>query len=317
MRNILLATTGSVAAVVLSDKLRSRLELLGEVKLIHTGQQEQFSSWHPGDVIEHIALRDWASCLVVAPLSANTMAKMVNGLADNMVTNVYRAWDEVKPVIVAPAMNTMMWEKRITASHCITLENDGVEIVQPQIKTLACGETGNGAMADIDDIVFRTKQKLKWSGPLGKPWKLPVGPGEFNSLRGGYNHTGVDLYTTEGTTVHAVEPGRIVFHGQFTGPPVDKKWQPTWAVAVEGPAGVVVYGELYNNTNWRVGSLIKQGDILGHVKPVLRPDEARPDIPNHSTSMLHLELWERGTRGFKDWEPGIKDPTPYLKEILK
>ncbi|MFN9980215.1 MAG: flavoprotein [bacterium] len=59
-------------------------------------------------------IRKWADLMVVCPLSANTMAKFVNGICDNLLTCVYRAWDFKKPVIIAPAMNTFMFENPIT-----------------------------------------------------------------------------------------------------------------------------------------------------------------------------------------------------------
>lgn len=62
-----------------------------------------------GDPVLHIELRRWADVLVLAPLSANTMAKVAHGLCDNLLTSVVRAWDYAKPMIVAPAMNTYMW----------------------------------------------------------------------------------------------------------------------------------------------------------------------------------------------------------------
>lgn len=69
----------------------------------------------------HIELRKWADCLLIAPLSANTMAKISNGLCDNLLTNVARAWDYNKPMILAPAMNTMMYENPITKKQITKL----------------------------------------------------------------------------------------------------------------------------------------------------------------------------------------------------
>jgi phosphopantothenoylcysteine decarboxylase len=129
-----------------------------------------------GDVVQHIALRDWAELLVVAPLDANTLAKFALGLADNFLTCVFRAWDFQKPVILAPAMNTLMWHSPVTRRHLAQLladrgdsvpseswtlaEADAVfahhvpEIVllPPQSKRLACGDIGVGAMAEVVTI---------------------------------------------------------------------------------------------------------------------------------------------------------------------
>jgi phosphopantothenoylcysteine decarboxylase len=124
----------------------------------------------------HIALRDWADTLVVAPLDANTHAKFAIGLCDNLLTCLFRAWDFAKPVILAPAMNTRMWESPVTARHLRQLLEDrgdggfagelrldeaaevfakhapGIVLVPPQCKKLACGDIGMGGMAEVTAI---------------------------------------------------------------------------------------------------------------------------------------------------------------------
>jgi phosphopantothenoylcysteine decarboxylase len=129
------------------------------------------------DPILHIELRRWAQVLMVAPLDANTLAKLANGLADNCLTCVWRAWDPNRPAILAPAMNTLMWEHPLTARHLRQLAADAgagpapadldletlvswinaacprLRIVPPQSKRLACGDVGLGAMADLADLV--------------------------------------------------------------------------------------------------------------------------------------------------------------------
>lgn len=124
--------------------------------------------------------------LVIAPLSANTLAKITGGFSDNLLTSVVRAWDPTgqleessqepglprlkKRIIVAPAMNTAMWRHPITKSQIKVLEkdwgvreesldlheeeNDGwFEVLRPQEKELACGDVGDGAMKDWKEIV--------------------------------------------------------------------------------------------------------------------------------------------------------------------
>lgn len=118
------------------------------------------SSYKKDQEILHIQLRDWADILVIAPLSANTLAKLANGMCDNLVTSVARAWDiDNKPVVLAPAMNTKMYMHPATFEHLMNLERwiKHLTVVPPQDKELACGETGLGAMAHIDDIVRAVK----------------------------------------------------------------------------------------------------------------------------------------------------------------
>src|SRR5205823_969202 len=77
-----------------------------------------------GDTVLHIELRRWADLFLVAPLDANTLAKLANGLSDNCLTCVWRAWDPARPVMLAPAMNTLMWEHPLTARHLRQLAAD-------------------------------------------------------------------------------------------------------------------------------------------------------------------------------------------------
>lgn len=110
--------------------------------------------------ILHIELRKWADVFVVAPLSANTLAKMSIGMCDNLLTSIFRAWDFDKPVVLAPAMNTFMWSNPWTDMQMNILSSvqgpaggHNVHFVDPQSKVLACGDEGIGAMADISNIV--------------------------------------------------------------------------------------------------------------------------------------------------------------------
>lgn len=114
------------------------------------------NSYKKDDKIMHIELSRWADVLVVAPLSANTLAKMANGICDNLLTSIFLAWDWDKPVVVAPSMNTKMYESKQTWRNLREFKMLGVGhslyICGPVSKNLACGEEGMGAMADINDI---------------------------------------------------------------------------------------------------------------------------------------------------------------------
>jgi phosphopantothenoylcysteine synthetase/decarboxylase len=125
---------------------------------IFTDDCEWVGHYKKGDLILHVDLAEWADTLVVAPLSANTMAKMANGICDNLLTCVVRAWSDDKPLVLAPAMNTEMWHNRITNIQCREIcDNYDTLIVSPTNKMLACGTEGMGAMADIDDIIHATE----------------------------------------------------------------------------------------------------------------------------------------------------------------
>ena len=213
--HLLLAASGSVATIKLPlilqalshhDNLSIRLVLtrsaqsflagqsdeqppfqtLKEIKNvdgIHTDEDEWRQPWVRGAAILHIELRRWSDLLVVAPLSADTLAKMANGFADNLLLSVIRAWDTTgeidgsrggsprKPIMVAPAMNTAMHLHPLTKNHLSILENAWgmeplddaaplIEVLRPVEKTLACGDTGVGAMKEWSSIVARIEDFL-------------------------------------------------------------------------------------------------------------------------------------------------------------
>ncbi|UNI21272.1 hypothetical protein JDV02_007276 [Purpureocillium takamizusanense] len=146
---------------------------LPNVDGIYTDAAEWTRPWTRGAPILHVELRRWADVMVVSPLSANTMAKMVAGLCDNLLLSVVRAWDADgsidgvrKKIVVAPAMNTAMWRNPVTAKHVRTLEEDWggsdgwVEVLRPITKGLACKDVGDGAMVEWEDIVAVVEAKL-------------------------------------------------------------------------------------------------------------------------------------------------------------
>lgn len=139
--------------------------------------RQQGRRYQRGDPVLHIELRRWAEVLLIAPLDAHTLAKLATGLCDNCLTCVWRAWDWARPVILAPAMNTLMWEHPFTCRHLralgrtagiADLPEDGdplpllerinagsrvLRVVPPQVKALACGDIGIGALADVQTIL--------------------------------------------------------------------------------------------------------------------------------------------------------------------
>lgn len=171
---VLLGITGSVAAIKLQEMVQA-LKLHFQVQVVVTdaarnffenrsmscmdgihvlGDKDEWNQWQQkGDPVMHIDLRNWADIFLIAPLSANSLAKLACGLADNLLTCIFRAWDFRKPVVVAPAMNTLMWESVFTEKHLQTLRELGVVVVPPVCKTLACGDVGLGAMAPVEEIV--------------------------------------------------------------------------------------------------------------------------------------------------------------------
>lgn len=103
----------------------------------------------------HIQLRRWADILLVAPCSANTLAKFTYGICDNLLTSIFRVWNPEVPIILAPAMNTHMYTNPVTKLHFNVLKEfyPFVEILKPVEKVLVCGDIGMGGMREWTDIV--------------------------------------------------------------------------------------------------------------------------------------------------------------------
>lgn len=198
--NVLLCLTGSVASVRAAVIYRSLLSChnIDAVVIVRTPSAKilpfnptlpesatvienemDWSTWNSaGDPVLHIGLRDWADALLVAPLSANTLAKLAGGLCDNLLTCIARAWPiGTKPFVVAPDMDTAMWTHPITAVHLRTLQRPefGVTVVQPVEKTLAGGEVGMGDMASpLSIAVVVSDLLLHHHPPINPPYIFPA-----------------------------------------------------------------------------------------------------------------------------------------------
>ena len=125
---------------------------------------DEWRAWEGrGDPVVHLSLRRWADLLLVAPLSANSLAKLSGGQAESLLSCVARAWDwrRGKPLLVAPAMNTEMWESPLTGRQLAVLEGLGAGVVRPVSKRLVCGDVGMGAMASVEALVDAVKEALK------------------------------------------------------------------------------------------------------------------------------------------------------------
>ena len=176
MTQITLAVTGSISAYKAAD-ITSQLTKLGlEVKVLMTPAARKFitpltlqvlSKNQVGlDVmieddpqrIEHIDIGKETDIFLVAPASANTIAKLAMGLADNMVTSTALALPQGTKKILAPAMNTKMLEHPATQRNLKLLQDYGYQIIQPRHATLACGDQGSGALATVESIIKAVKE---------------------------------------------------------------------------------------------------------------------------------------------------------------
>lgn len=173
-KNILIGCTGSVASIKLPNlisELKSK-DSSFNIRVVLTEKAKQFidleevksstevfldeNEWkmwkNRGDPILHIDLVKSSDLFVIAPLDANTLGKMSSGICDNLLTCIARAWDVEKPLLFCPAMNTRMFLHPITSRQIEDLKDFGYYEIKPISKTLMCGDTGVGAMAEVNVI---------------------------------------------------------------------------------------------------------------------------------------------------------------------
>jgi len=170
-KKILLCVTGSIAIykslelVRLYTKTGATVKVLmsnGAIKFITPLTFEALSknkvltsdneSW--ANELNHIDIGKWADIIVIAPITANTINKLANGIADNLLTQTLLAYKGIK--LIAPAANTNMLENNFTQSSIKLLKLSNYEVVEPIVKELACKDVGKGAMANIQDIFYKT-----------------------------------------------------------------------------------------------------------------------------------------------------------------
>ena len=108
--------------------------------------------WTSDGRMPHIELARWADALLIAPLTADCAARLALGLADDLLTTLFLALEPSKAVWLAPAMNTVMWNKPVVQGHLTTLQVGGAKLIAPVSGLLACGEDGIGAMAEPQTI---------------------------------------------------------------------------------------------------------------------------------------------------------------------
>ncbi len=171
MGRVLLGVTGGIAAYKACDLLRLLVKDGHDVTPLLTADAERFVTAHtfealarketPRDLYPHLV---GADLLVIAPLSANTLAKLAHGLADNVLTQAALAVRG--PVLVAPAMNVRMWEHPATQANIRLLAERGVHVIGPEEGELAEGEHGVGRMSEPEAIFARCLVLLGADGPL-------------------------------------------------------------------------------------------------------------------------------------------------------
>src|SRR5262245_61420 len=164
-RRVLLGVTGGIAAYKACELCRLLVQAGYEVTPVLTPEAQGFVTSRtfealarreqPRELYPHLVDAD---LLVIAPLSANTLAKLTHGLADNVLAQLALAFRG--PVLCAPAMNVRMWEHAATRANVATLRERGVDLIGPEAGELAEGETGLGRMSEPEAIFARCRELL-------------------------------------------------------------------------------------------------------------------------------------------------------------
>src|SRR5450432_252470 len=167
-KRILLGVTGGIAAYKSADLVRRLIELGAQVQVVMTAAAREFVTpttfqalsgrpvrtdlWDAAAeaAMGHIELARWADAVLVAPASADFLARLTHGLADDLLTTLCLA--TTAPIAVAPAMNHMMWRNAATQANIQLLGVRGVRLLGPGVGDQACGETGPGRMLEPLDL---------------------------------------------------------------------------------------------------------------------------------------------------------------------
>lgn len=174
-KKVLIGITGGIAAYKICELIRMFKRSGAEVKTVVTKSALEFvtkltlqtltnekvydNNFDTEDYSpEHISLCDWADVFVLAPATANTIAKIANGICDNLLTSLVCAF--TKPILIAPAMNCNMFNNPITQENISKLRSLGYNFVSPESGFLACGTEGVGRLADLNTIYLRTVELL-------------------------------------------------------------------------------------------------------------------------------------------------------------
>jgi len=181
-RRVLIGVGGGIAAYKVCEVISALAKAGAEVRTILTNSAQEFitpltiatlsrhpaytdqSFWQPTHYRPlHIELGEWAEVFAIAPLTANTLAKLTYGLADNLLTNTVLA--SACPVLLAPAMNTEMWQQQSVQRNWRQIQTDGrYHTVGPAAGVLACDRIGNGRMAEPSEILTQLRSLLHTGG---------------------------------------------------------------------------------------------------------------------------------------------------------
>ncbi len=232
-KKIVVIVSGGIAAYKAADLVSRLRKGEAQVRVVMTAAARQFvtpltfeslagypvyeevferpTSWE----MEHISWARWADAVVVAPATANLLAKMAQGLADDAASTLLLAFEG--PVWVAPAMNTAMWNHAATQANLRTLKERGIQMFAPEAGRLACGEVGAGRMAEPAAIIETLAEGLETGAGKRSEAEIPATPVErmTTGMTQPERHVRQDLagrtvMITAGPTREALDPIRFL-----------------------------------------------------------------------------------------------------------
>jgi phosphopantothenoylcysteine decarboxylase/phosphopantothenate--cysteine ligase len=175
------APIGAEVEVVMTPAARA---FIGEASLEGiTGRRVRSETFAAGDHMEHIRLARWADVVLAAPCTANTVNKLARGIGDDLVGTLFLAHDFAKPWLIAPAMNTRMYRHPVTRGSLAQLREMGCTIVEPGSGALACGEVGEGRLAEPDALAEAVLQAARAGGHEATRRRAGDAPQSAHALR--------------------------------------------------------------------------------------------------------------------------------------
>ena len=236
-KNVLLAVTGSIAAYKAADIARGFIKKGYSVTVMLTANGAKFITPMTFETltgskclvdtfdrnfkyeVEHIAAAKACDLLLVAPASANVIGKIAGGIADDMVTTTILA--VTSPKLIAPAMNTAMYDNPIVQDNMKKLKTYGYQFIDPAEGLLACGDTGRGKLADVEDILSVSQGILENAegtpenaeGISGNAEGIPENAGGISETArdgGEPDYAGKTVVVTAGPTQEALDPVRYI-----------------------------------------------------------------------------------------------------------
>jgi len=211
--HVLVAVAGGIAAYKAAEVVRGLQKAGCDVRVTMTAEAEKFvgtatfdaltghttltglfeTGHDAADPIAHITAAGWADAALVVPATANIIAKVACGIADDALTTALVALPADVPLLIAPAMNVHMWRAAATQANLKMLASRGVRFVYPETGRLACGDVGEGKLAPVEQIVEEALAQLRRSH-AGRPQPL----------------AGKHVVITAGPTHEAIDPVRFI-----------------------------------------------------------------------------------------------------------